>query len=342
MSVQKNRRRVLSIVAWLCLANGLLAQTSERFQFAEPHLGTIVELTIYAREETAANDAARAAYARIKELDRIFSDYKSDSEAMRLCEMAGKGLPTKISPELYEVLKRSLVVSRQTDGAFDVTVGPMVQLWRQARKKKQLPSEADIMAAKQLVDWKSISLREEDRTAELTRAGTRLDFGGIAKCFIAQDVSRLLRKLGFPQSLVIVAGDIVAGEAPPGAEVWKIAIAPLKGVAGAPGQLVRLKNQAISTSGDAFQFVEIDGKRYSHIVDTRTGLGVTQTCSVTVISSEGSDADAYATAFCILSPERSLDLISQLNDVEALIVLSTPDGIKTFESNGFHNLILKP
>ena len=135
----------------------------ERFEFVEPHLGTIIELKLYAPDETAANEAARSAYARVRELDLIFSDYKPESEAMRLCDRAGSGQPVAVSAELFDVLSRALIVSEASDGAFDVTVGPLVTLWRRARKERVLPNGTEIDIAKRLVDWRLVAIDPVNR-----------------------------------------------------------------------------------------------------------------------------------------------------------------------------------
>jgi thiamine biosynthesis lipoprotein len=341
MATQTWRLWGIFIVNIAGLAASASAQSLERFSFAEPHLGTIIELTLYAPDENAANDAARAAFARVKELDRIFSDYKPDSEAMRLCEKAGSGTSVKVSPELFSVLRQALSVSERTGGAFDVTVGPLVQLWRRARKLKTLPTPDEIADAKKMVSWQLVVLNETAGTVELKQAGMRLDFGGIAKGYIAQEICRLLRERGLNRSLVAVAGDIVAGDPPPNATGWKVGVAPLDRPNGSPSRLLLLKNRAISTSGDAFQFVEISGVRFSHIVDPATGLGLTSRSSCTVIAPEGTAADALATAVCVLGVERGLKLIEETDEVEALIVQSTDNGLQVLESNQFHNCEIK-
>lgn len=318
------------------------AQTLERFTFAEPHLGTIIELTLYAPEETAANQAAQAAFARVKEMDQIFSDYKSDSEVMRLCETAGTDKEVKVSPELFELLQRSIAISEQTEGAFDVSVGPLVKLWRKARTEKKLPSQAEIAAAKGLVDWRQIKMNEAERTVELKRAGMQLDFGAIAKGYIAQDVSRLLRERGLNQTLVAASGDIVAADPPPGAGGWKIAVAPLEVSRSSSGRLLSLTNSAVSTAGDAFQFVEIDGVRYSHIVDPKTGIGLTHRSSVTTVATDGATADGYDTAICIMGPEAGLKVMAGIENLQALIVVAGDNGLQVRESPGFRQFEIKP
>lgn len=315
------------------------AQTLERFEFREPHLGTIVDVTLYASNETAANESARAAFGRIEELNRILSDYNPDSEVMRLCKTAGSGEAIPVSSELFEVLSKSLELSKVTEGAFDVSVSPVVKLWRVARRQRKLPPEESLKAARTLVGWQQIQVDPVKRTVELHKAGMQLDFGGIAKGYIADQARAVLIERGHRQCLVAVAGDIAAGDPPPGRDAWRIGIAPLDKPDGEPSRYLRLVNCSISTSGDAFQFVEIDGVRYSHIVDPATGLGLTRRMSVTVVAPKGVSADGLATAVCVVGPERGLKLIEQTKGAAALIVLATDDGLTVTESPGFAKFV---
>ncbi|WP_397569377.1 FAD:protein FMN transferase [Schlesneria sp. T3-172] len=323
------------IVSVVCSVTLAPLQADEKYSFAEPHLGTIVEITLYAADENGANQAAQAAFRRVKDLDHIFSDYKPDSEVMRLCARAGEDEAVAVSPELFHLLKRSIEISNQTNGAFDVTIGPLVQLWRQSRKRKVLPTQDEIQQARSSVGWKFLVLDDAQQTVKLTKRGMRLDFGGIAKGYVAQEMSRILREQGFDQSLVAVAGDIVAGNSPPGAAGWKVGVAPLDRPNGAVSRLLSLRNCAVSTSGDAFQFVEIAGVRYSHIVDPQTGLGLTYRSSVTVVAPEGAIADSLATAICILGPERGLPLLDLHDQTAALVVHASSDGPQVVESKSF-------
>ena len=327
-------------VAWAGSANVAFAQSLERHTFTEPHLGTIVDLTLYAPTETLANEAARSAFSRVKELDLIFSDYKADSELMRLCAEAGTGHRVKVSPELFDAFKLSLTISEESEGAFDVTIGPLVKLWRTARKQRRLPTSEQISAAKELVGWKLIRLDENERTVELLRKGMQLDFGGMAKGLIAQEVSDKLRSLGINRSLVAISGDIVAGDSPPGTDGWRVAVGSLNQKSKATGdtsngRILKMQNCAVSTSGDEFQYVEIDGVRYSHIVDPSTGKGMTRRSSVTVIAPNGALADVLDTAACLMGPARGLRLIEHHDTVEGMIVQATDDGVVEVMSKGF-------
>jgi len=309
------------------------------WQFRETHLGVDVEHRVYAADEAVAKVASQAAYARIDELNQIFSDYDTESEISRLCRTQGA---VKVSPELWFLLTKAELIHDQTDGAFDVTVGPLIKQWRRARRKKELPTAEQIATAQALIGMSQLKRSAVDMTVEIQQAGMQLDFGGIAKGYVAEEAYKILATHGCPQSLVSVAGDIFAGDAPPDSPGWRIGIAPLDRPDGEPSRYVNLEQQAISTSGDAFQYVEIAGVRYSHIVDSKTGLGLTERSSVTVIAPHGWMADGYATAVCLVGPQRGLKLLNSLPKTAGLIVTINERGIPvTQESTGFADLLGK-
>jgi thiamine biosynthesis lipoprotein len=232
------------------------------------------------------------------------------------------------------VLQRAQEVAKQADGAFDVTVGPVVRQWRRARRTRELPPAEELKKALALVGYEKVRLNAKDATVQLTLMGMLLDLGGIAKGFAAELMVALLRELGIPRALVAAGGDIVAGEAPPDAKGWKVGIGPLDNPAAKPTHYVLLARAAVSTSGDAEQYVEIGEQRYSHIVDPKTGLGLTVRSSVTVIAQDGATADALATAACVLGPERGLKLIEGLEGTAALFVVAEK-GPKEYPSKRF-------
>jgi len=336
--LRHNRQsRSLAAIAVVCLV-GLAPVTrgeaAERYSFREPHLGTIVELTLYAPTETVAIDSARAAFARIRELNGILSDYSADSELMRLCARAGSGEPVPVSPDLWAVLERGVAYAEATDGAFDISIGPVVRLWRTARKSRQLPPPAELEAARQLVGWRQIQLDRQARTVLLKTSGMQLDVGGLAKGYIADQARATLTACGIRQCLVAIGGDLSLGDPPPDREFWRIGIAPLDDANGEPSRFLRLANCSVSTAGDAFQFVEIAGVRYSHIVDPRTGLGLRDRMSVTVVAPDGILADGLDTAVCLVGVERGLALIEKSRGSAALIVMATDTGRRVIESPG--------
>lgn len=302
-----------------------------RFEFAETHMGTSFHLVLYTEDEPTARRASRAAFARIGALDGLLSDYNPESELMRLCDRAG-GPPVPVSDALFEVLTRAKAVYEQSDGAFDVTVAPVVRLWRRARRERKMPDAARRAEALALVGSNRMKLDPKAKTVELTQPGMKLDLGGLAKGYTADEALRVLKAHGITRALVAGAGDIVVGDPPPGREGWTIGIAPLNPAKDEPRRYVSLSNSAVSTAGDAEQFVEIDGKRYAHIVDPRTGLGVVDRCSVTVFARDGLTTDSLDTAIYILGPERGLPLIEATEGAAALIVRLGTKGEQTFES----------
>lgn len=311
----------------------------ERHEFTQILMGMPFKVALYARNETTANAAAKAAFARIKQLNGIMSDYEPESELMRLCRTAGSGTAVKVSDDLRKVLARSLDLSRRSDGAFDVTVGPVVKLWRKARRTKKMPSPANVAAARALVDYRQVRLDENASTVELLKSGMQLDLGGIAVGYAVDEALAVLKREGITSALIDGSGDIGVSDAPPSAAGWRIGIAPLEPEA-EPSRYLLLKNAAVTTSGDAFQFVEFDGTRYSHIVDPQTGLGLTDRSSVTVVARNCTVADSYATAVCVLGPERGMKLIEKTPGAAVLILRAADGKAETFESKRLKEFVV--
>jgi thiamine biosynthesis lipoprotein len=312
-----------------------------RYEFTQTEMGMPFKLVLYAPDDDSANGAAHAAFARIHELNEIFSDYEADSELARLCQTAGTGQAVPVSADLFAILQLSQRLSEQSAGAFDVTVGPCVRLWRKARRAKQLPSEDQLNRAKALVDFRRVRLDQKGRTVTLEARGMQLDLGGIAVGYAIDQALRVLAERGINRALIDGSGDIGASDPPPDANGWKIAIAPLEPDA-PPSRNIWIRNAAVTTSGDAFQFVEIDGQRYSHIVDPKTGLGLTRRTSVTVIAPDCVTADSYATAVCIMGPMAGLALIEQTPLAAAIFLESDNGHAVTHESRRFASFENEP
>ena len=306
-----------------------------RYTFAEPHMGTRFQILVYAPDRETAHKAATDAFARIASLNATMSDYDKASELMRLCAKAG-GPPVPVSAELFFVLSRAQEVSRQSGGAFDVTVGPVVKLWRKARKQRQLPDADKLAEARALVGWRNVRLDADQRTVQLLKAGMQLDLGGIAKGYAADEALAVLKKHGLERALVAAGGDIAVAAPPPDADGWKIAIATLPGEKD-PGRLI-LHHAAVSTSGDAEQFVEIDGKRYSHIVDPRTGLGLVGRMSATVVARKGIDSDSLTKVVAVLGVEKGVKIIEANEGVSARMVRQKGEEFETIVSKRFPKL----
>ena len=299
-----------------------------RFEFAETHMGSECRLVLYTAREADARRASAAAFARIAELDRELSDYDPDSELMRLCARAG-GDAVPVSDDLFRILVLAQAWSRETDGRFDVSIQPVVRLWRRARREGKLPDPAAIARAKALVDYRNIRLDASAKTVRLLKAGMKLDLGGIAKGYAAQAAADVLHAEGVPVCLAAIAGDIVAGDPPPDAKGWRVGIGPLDNPDAPPKVFVLLANRAVSTSGDAERHVEVGGRRYSHIVDPRTGVGLVERASVTVVACDGATADALATSVYLLGPEAGTALVERTPGAAAYIVRRDEGGRET-------------
>jgi thiamine biosynthesis lipoprotein len=324
------------ILCCLCLALPAADPSLDRFEFTELHMGTKFQMIVYAADEKTARAAVKEAFARVADLDGIMSDYRSTSELMRLCEKAG-GEPVKVSDELFFVLSKAQEVSKLSDGAFDVTVGPVVRLWRLSRRTGKLPDADELKKALAVVGYKNVKLDAKEHTVQLLKAGMKLDLGGIAKGYAADEAIAVLKKHGIDRALVAAGGDIAVSGPPPDKEGWTIGIQPLAPEEVRSPRHLILKNGGVSTSGDAEQFVEIDGKRYSHIVDPRTGLGLLGHRSVTVVAPNGITSDCLTKVASVLG-EEGLKIIEKQEGVSARIVLLTDKGADITMTKSFPKL----
>lgn len=330
---------------WLLYSALAFAQATdrpaERFEFSQIQMGMAFKVVLYARDDDSANAAASAAYARIRELNQILSDYDPESELMRLCRSAGTGRAVKVSPDLLAVLSQSLALSRKSEGAFDVTVGPIVKLWRRARRTRQMPPADELAAARALVGFRNVRLDEQAGTVELIVPGMQLDLGGIGVGYAVDQALAVLKARGISSALIDGSGDIGVSDPPPGEKGWRIGIAPLDADRD-PSRFLILKNAAVTTSGDAYQFVEVAGRRYSHIVDPSTGLGLTDRSSVTVIAPNCTIADSYTKAVSVLGPRKGLALIDATRGTAAIVVRAPQGVVETFESKGLRQFSFAP
>jgi len=278
----------------------------QRFEYAQLHMGVRTRLVVYAPDEPTAARACTAAFQRVAELEDLLSDYRPTSELRRLCAQSG-GPPVRVSAELFFVLRRAQDLARRSRGAFDVTVGPYVALWRNARKTGKWPSKEELRQARRAVGWWKVQLDPKARTVRLQVPGMRLDLGGLAKGYAGDQALAALQKQGLRRALFQAGGDVVVSGPPPGRRGWRIELPPAS--PGRRGRVLTLAQAAVSTSGDTEQFVEFQGRRYSHIVDPRTGLGLTHRRLVTIVARTGLTADGLSTAVSVLGPEKGRPLV---------------------------------
>lgn len=309
----------------LLLASAALlgAAGPQCFEAVEPHMGTLFRIKLYAANTKQAKSAFRAAFDRVRDLDAILSDYKPDSELNRISQS-----PIRIGLDLFQVLDASQKLADETSGAFDVTLGPVIRLWREARKNNRLPDPDALREAGSRCGYRQLHLDAANRTAMLEQPGMQLDVGGIAKGYAADQALAVLHRLGIRQALVAASGDLAFSDPPPGQKGWKIGVDALDGA-------LELRNAAVSTSGDAEQHLDASGKRYSHIVDPNTRMGLTSGITVTIIAPRGIDADGISTAVSVLGVERGMRFVEKQAGVAA--VIRTPDGA-IVESSLFRQL----
>ncbi|MHC5006443.1 MAG: FAD:protein FMN transferase [Planctomycetota bacterium] len=309
---------------------GRASQGLERFEYSEIVMGMEARIVLYCPDEAAGRRAARGAFDRLADLDGIMSDYRPDSELARVCRRAGPGRgPVPVSDDLGRVLEQARAVSAASDGAFDVTVGPLAQLWRRARRAGELPDPGAIDAARARVGWRSVLVDTKSGTLELTRPDMQLDLGGIGKGFAAGEAVELLARSGVSRCLVDLGGDIAAGDPPPGADGWRVAIASR------PRHTLTIARQAVAMSGDTEQYLEVDGIRYSHIIDPRSGVGLTNRTAVAVIGPEAATADALASAISVLGADEGLALLEQFPGTSAFVETVVGDNVHGVSSDLF-------
>lgn len=280
-------------------------------------MGTTFRIVLYAPDEPAGRHAAARAFARIAQLDETLTDYTPTSELSRVTREA-VGHPMRVSDDLFEVLAVSQDLADRSDGAFDITVGPLTRVWRRARREVELPRAEELSAARAATGFRRLHLDPASRTVAVDREGMQLDAGGIAKGYAADWALHVLAALGLPRAIVAAGGDIAIGDPPPDRNGWDIALAGLDGAA-APGSPLTLAHAGVSTSGDAEQWVEIGGMRYSHILDPRTGQPIRGRSSVTVVAADATTSDMLATAVDVLGPEAGRRLVDGWAGASVLI-----------------------
>ena len=310
--------KVSFIVFFVCLVFVGNAQIS-RFSFTESKMGAPFTIIFYSNDSIQAASIAKRCFALVDSFNFIFSDYIDSSELSKLSKSAGvNSLPVSLSPAMYDILIQSKKAFELSEGAFDITMGPLSKLWRKARRQHQFPADSTVKRIRNLIGFDKLVFDTLQKTIRLTQEGMQLDLGGIAQGYVAQKVINFLHSQGVNNALVNASGDIVVSGAPINKDGWVVGVNIPEKTAELLNQKLLLKNRAITTSGDAYQYIEKDGIRYSHIINPASGYGVTFQRNVTVIAADGTTADWLATACSILSLKKAKKLASLLG-AEVLI-----------------------
>lgn len=310
-----------------------LSAQLKRFEFSENKMGAPFTLIYHCDDSAWANAISKECFELVDRFNSIFSDYSATSQVGKLASMAVIK-DQKISNELLELILRSKDAWKRSGKTFDITIGALTQLWRKAKKENRFPSPDEIKAAKDKTGFEHLIINENTRTISFTKPGMSFDFGGIVPGYVAQKVMDLLESKNINNALVDASGDIVMSEPPPGKNGWTVGINFPESKYEMLDEKLELKNFAVSTSGDVYRYIIHDGKRYSHIIDPKTGYGVTSQKNVTVISKNGADADWLATACSILPVKKALALAKK--EHAALFIATIENGnITTYSTKSF-------
>jgi thiamine biosynthesis lipoprotein len=326
---------VLSVAAVSCVSVPKEAPVPARYEYERPEMGVPFRIVLYAPDRARADEGAEAAFRRVQQLNDIMSDYDADSELSKLSRTSGQGREVPVSADLWLVLEGAQAMAERSDGAFDITVGPCVNLWRRARRQHQLPDPERLAQARKAVGYRLVRLNAKARAVELLAPGMRLDLGGIAKGYAVDQALQMLKGRGLSRALIEGGGDVMVGDPPPGKRGWRIQLAPLDVTNAPPDRFLLLKNAAISTSSDLYQRLEIEGKRYSHIVDPRTGIGLTNHSLVNVIARRGMTADSLTKVVSVLGPEKGLKVVEAAPGAAARLMRDPGGKLEAYESSRF-------
>ncbi len=313
-----------------------------------PVMGTFARVVFVVEKSNTAKKSIEAAFAEINKVDDLMSDYKDDSE-ISLVNRDAFNQPVKVSKSTFEVLQKSIEFSRLSDGAFDITVGPLVDLWHRAAEANAVPTETELQQARSKVGYEKLILDANEMTVKFAVAGMRIDLGGIAKGYAVDKAVQAIQNCGAIGAMVSIGGDIRCFGTPSGGKnSWLIGLQnPNENFesripnfefpvgTGAPLLVLKLKDSSVSTSGHYWRFAQIQGKKYSHIIDTKSGYSSDKLASVTIIAKDATATDALATAVTILGAEKGLALIEKIPQTEAVLITSQNEIIKTPNAEKF-------
>jgi thiamine biosynthesis lipoprotein len=282
-------------------------------------MGNGFELSVVADNEQWANDCIDAGIEEIKRIERLLTTFSDDSETNRINANAGIK-PVEVSRETFDLIDRSLKISKVTQGAFDLSYGSIdKRLWNFDKQMTSLPDAGTAKKMVRLINYRNIILGEEKCTVFLAEQGMRIGFGGIGKGYAAERAKLIMKQLGVISGIVNASGDLTAWGLQPDGKKWTIGIAN-PDVSHQIFSSLNISEMAVATSGNYEKFILVDGKKYSHTINPRTGLPVTGIKSVTIITTNAEIADAMATPVTIMGVRAGLDMINQMNNIEAIII----------------------
>ncbi|MCY7358777.1 MAG: FAD:protein FMN transferase [Rudanella sp.] len=311
------------------------AQTGHRFLFKRGLMGTQFSVTLYAEDSLLAQTAYGRVSARMDSLNQIMSDYLDGSEINRLSQTSGSGQCVPVSQPLYDVLQKAAQIARLSEGRFDPTIGPLSQLWRRAVRQRAFPSATERRRARRSVGYRFMTFDSATQSVRLVRANMRLDVGGIGQGYAVDEAATVLKQAGIQSFLLDLGGDVLAGSPPPDRpEGWRIDVGSGTNSRADPADtlVALLKNAAITTSGDTYRQFTIGNRRYSHIMNPRSGLGLRHFVRATVMAPEGYRADALTKVFSVVSPQKRRALVRRFPDAKVWILENKEGRLRRWQS----------
>jgi thiamine biosynthesis lipoprotein len=307
--------RILLLVLFIALTRANTAATLHEVREVHFQMGTYLELTVWHHEPQTAKRLIRDAVQEAHRLDAILSNYDPDSALSRLNRRAGAG-SMRVPVELFELLASSRELGEKTGGMFDVTVGPLMELWQKAAAKNQVPSASEFNQARSLVNYRNLSLHRPDEAA-LIRSGMNIDLGGIGKGYAVDRMTKILQASGVSAALINFGGSSMSTiGAPPGKISWEIAVQDSDGrLRGA----IHLRDLALSTSASMGHGWSIDGKKYGHLIHPLTGVPITEARMATVITPSATLAEALTKPLVLIGAS-AMRIVEKFADCEAVVI----------------------
>jgi thiamine biosynthesis lipoprotein len=319
-------RNAVFIILFTLISRADFAQSLHRYTFDRGLFGTEFRQIFYAPDDSTAQRIRRTIDARMDSLNVVMSDYLDGSEINRLSATAGSGQWVNVSPVLFDVISRAVSIAKTSDGLFDPTIGPLSQLWRRAVRRQSFPTKSELRKAHRLVDYRFIGLRSPN-SIRLKKTGIRLDVGGIGQGYAIDEGLKVFGQLGVKSALLDIGGDILVSGPPPGERGWRILIG-----ATTDTTTLILRNVGITTSGATHRFLDHNGKRYSHLMNPRTGLGLLHHAQTTVLAPDGTHADALTKVFSVAGIRKSKRLIKRFPGVTVWITEEKNGKLKKWSS----------
>ncbi len=300
----------------VCWATGLFAQ--QTYKRTLLLMGSRFDITVVAKDSAKANEYIDMAVSEITRIEKLISSWDANSQTSVINKNAGVR-SVKVDAELFQLIKRSLGISKLTDGAFDITYASMDRIWKFDGSMKTMPSADEIKASVKNVGFENVVLDEQNSVVYLKLKGMKIGFGAIGKGYAADKAKELLMSKGVVAGIINASGDMNTWGKQPNGEDWKIAITnPLDKTKAYA--LLPIKEGAVVTSGNYEKYVEFNGTRYTHIIDPRTGYPSTGIISATVFAPKAELADALATSIFVMGVDVGLNFINQLPKVECIII----------------------